>query len=63
MYVSVDFAVFGHYLSVWVRMKQQLKLDCNINKFGAWRLTVKQYLADLRNKIDWGWSWYTETAT
>jgi len=62
MYISVSFAVFGYYLSVWVQMKQQLKRNWAINESWAWRSTVKHNLIDFRGKLGWGWSCYTERA-
>ncbi|KAH4256491.1 hypothetical protein HBH98_239940 [Parastagonospora nodorum] len=61
MYLSVNLSAYGHFLSVWVGTKQQLRWEWRLRNPWCWRSLVKHYLRYLRNKLDWGWSWTDTT--
>lgn len=61
MYLSADFAIFEHRLYLWVYIKERMRLGVCIEQLWSWRSrTWNSFFT--RNKLDWGWSWYNETA-
>lgn len=61
MYISVNLSACGHFVTVWVRTKQQSQWEWSPRSLWCWRSRVKHCLRDVRSKLDWGWSW-TETS-
>jgi hypothetical protein len=57
MYLSIHLSAFGRYISVWIQMKQKLKLDFRFKGLCAWRSTVMHFLYNLHSTLEL----YTET--
>lgn len=61
MYLSADLAVFDQRFSVWVWVKERMNMEDGVKQIWHWRSRSPDSFF-FRNKFDWGWSWYTETA-
>ena len=64
--LTLKLSIFGRCLLVWVRLglrkpKLEWSLENSLKDLRAWRSTVKNWASCLVSKIDWGWSWNTET--